>query len=65
MTVALQPSDVADATLDALGRQVTIRPGWLSRLLGGSLAMTPRPVRVRILERVMSGMTAHQHASVR
>ena len=60
MTVALEPSEVAEATLEALGRRVTIRPGWLSRVLGGSLALTPRPWRVRILEQVMGGMTAHQ-----
>jgi hypothetical protein len=60
MAQALAPGVVAAQTLDALGRRGTVRPGWLSKLLGWSLAATPRPLRVRIMKQVMGGMTAHQ-----
>ena len=49
---------VAVQTLDALGRQTTVRPGALSKLLEGSLSTLPRPLRVKVLARVMAGMTA-------
>jgi hypothetical protein len=62
MSVALAPADVARATLAALGRRRTVRPGWLSWLLESSLAPLPRPLRTRILGQVMAGMTAHQRA---
>lgn len=51
---------VARQTLDALGRRGTVRPGWLSKLLGWSLAALPRAARVSVLTQVMGGMTAHQ-----
>lgn len=59
MGVALEPRAVARATLKALGRRVTVRPGWLSWGLEASLAPLPRALRVRILALVMAGMTAH------
>lgn len=54
------PKAVARATLQALGRQTTVRPGWLSKLLGWSLATLPRSGRVLIMTGIMKGMTAHQ-----
>ena len=60
MTQALDPSRVARATLDALGRGATARPGWLSKLLGYSLAALPRAGRTRVMAAVMRGMTEHQ-----
>lgn len=60
MARATSPDVVARETLDALGRRATVRPGWLSKVLGWSLGMAPRPIRVRILGRVLVGMTAHQ-----
>lgn len=60
MPQALQPRVVATQTLAALGRLGTVRPGWLSKLLGWSLATAPRALRVKIMGRVMAGMTAHQ-----
>ncbi|WP_128000824.1 SDR family NAD(P)-dependent oxidoreductase [Piscinibacter defluvii] len=51
---------VARQTIDALGRQGTVRPGWLSKLLGWSLATLPRPMRVVLLARVMKGMTGRR-----
>lgn len=48
---------VARQTIAALGRQGTVRPGWLSKLLGWSLATLPRPLRVVLLGQIMKGMT--------
>lgn len=55
-----QPNVVAVRTLRALGRRGTIRPGWLSKLLGWPLATAPRSVRVNLMGKIMRGMTAHQ-----
>lgn len=57
---ALEPARVGQATLDALGRKTTVRPGWLSKLLGYSLATLPRSYRSKIMAGVMSEMTKHQ-----
>jgi uncharacterized protein len=55
------PGDVvARQTLAALGRKTTVRPGWLSKLLGWSLAFLPRVGRVRVMSVVMGGMTKHR-----
>ncbi len=60
MGLALKPADVARSTLGALGRRSTVLPGNLSRLLTYSLAPLPRWARVRIMGRVMGGMTKHR-----
>ncbi len=60
MNGAERPETVAKGSLDALGRATTTRPGVLSKVLGYSLAMTPRWGRVKIMSAVMKGMTAHQ-----
>lgn len=60
MGTALDPSQVGAATLDALGRRTTVRPGWLSKVLGYSLATLPRAARTSIMTAVMHGMTQHQ-----
>ena len=65
MSMALKPAQVADATLDALGRSTTVRPGWLSKLLEWSLSPLPRWGRVRIMGAVMGGMTKHQHGEAK
>lgn len=54
------PDTVAKETLAALGKRTTVRPGWLSKLLGWSLSTAPRSLRVRIIGQIMQGMTAHQ-----
>lgn len=54
------PEAVARGTLRALGRQGTVRPGWLSKLLEWALVPLPRWGRVRMMGLVMSGMTSHQ-----
>jgi hypothetical protein len=51
-----QPEQVADRTLAALGKTITIRPGNLARLLGWGLGMLPRRLRSRVLGGIMSGM---------
>jgi hypothetical protein len=53
-----KPDTVARAALTALGRKTTVRPGFLGKLLGYSLCITPRPIRVMIMAKVMGGMTA-------
>ena len=50
------PEVVGRAIVRGLGRSGTIRPGLLSKVLGYNLAMTPRPLRVRIMSGIMSGM---------
>ena len=60
-TRGMRPRDVAVDTLKGLGRQTTVRPGLLGKALEASLALLPRGGRVRVMSRVMSGMTAHQH----
>jgi hypothetical protein len=47
------------STLNALGCRTTVRPGWLSKLLGFSLSLLPRSGRTRVMAAVMRGMTAH------
>jgi len=62
MGAALEPADVARATLGALGRRTTALPGALTKLLTYSLVPLPRGARVRIMGRVMGGMTKHRLA---
>jgi len=60
MGLAAKPENVAKATLNALGRRTTVRPGWLSKFLEGSLKLLPRGGRVWAMGKVMKGMTQHQ-----
>ncbi len=53
------PSAVAQASLRALGKKITVRPGWLAKLLSTALSV-PRWARVKIMAQVMQGMTKHQ-----
>lgn len=57
MGLALNPADVAQPTLDALGRRATVLPGLLSKFLTYALVFLPRTARVRIMGRVMRSMT--------
>lgn len=61
MSLATTPETVAASALAALGRQGTVRPGWLSKALEWSLRLLPRWGRVRVMSAVMAGMT-RQHA---
>ncbi|MBI1277512.1 MAG: SDR family NAD(P)-dependent oxidoreductase [Anaerolineaceae bacterium] len=60
MKLALKPDQVAQTTLNALGKRTTVRPGWLSMFLELSLALLPRWGRVRAMGQIMKGMTQHQ-----
>ena len=60
MGAALRPAVIASQSLSALGRKMTVRPGWLSKLLSTALGTAPRWARVRIMGQVMGGMTKHQ-----
>jgi uncharacterized protein len=59
-TSGARPREVAVETLDALGRKTTVRPGFLAKALEAMLALLPRAGRVRVMSKVMGGMTAHQ-----
>lgn len=61
MGLAQTPDIVADATLAALGRRTTVRPGWLAKALEGALVALPRGGRTWVMGRVMAGMTRHHH----
>lgn len=56
MGMAQQPSVVARASLRALGRRATVRPGWLAKGLEAALKPLPRFGRVRMMGVVMNGM---------
>lgn len=63
MGPALKPVDVARPTLNALGRKSTVLPGTLSKLLTYSLVPLPAWARVRIMGKVMGGMTKHRRST--
>jgi uncharacterized protein len=56
MSMSQRPEGVARSALGALGRRGTVRPGFLSKFLGWSLAMLPRWGRVRVTGLIMKGM---------
>lgn len=60
MSIAMSPSQVGVPILKALGRKTTVLPGFLTKLLVYSLRTVPRWGKVKIMEKVMSGMTEHQ-----
>jgi short-subunit dehydrogenase len=59
MGAAEKPETVARATMNALGKKMTVTPGALSKLLTWSLMTAPRGLRVRIMGQIMGGMTKH------
>ena len=60
MSMSLTPAEVGIPILKALGRQSTVLPGFLTKLLVGSLRTVPRWGKVQIMKLVMGGMTKHQ-----
>jgi short-subunit dehydrogenase len=52
--------EVAQDTLNALERGGTVRPGWLSKLLGYSLMTLPRWGRTLLLSQIMEGMSKRE-----
>lgn len=60
MGQALTPAQVGVPILQALGRQSTVLPGLLTKILTYSLRLVPRWGKVRIMKLVMEGFTKHQ-----
>lgn len=60
MGKAATPETVAKGALVALGKRGTVRPGFLAKFLGWSLAMLPRWGRVKIMGIIMKGMAGAQ-----
>ncbi|MEM7737887.1 MAG: SDR family NAD(P)-dependent oxidoreductase [Deinococcota bacterium] len=59
MSIAASANAVAKATVKAIGKRGTVRPGLAAYLLELSLKL-PRWARARIMSQVMRSMTAHQ-----
>lgn len=51
------PETVAAGIVRAIGRSGTIRPGFLSKVLGYNLGMAPRRLRVTIMSQIMSRLS--------
>jgi len=60
MSMSMTPSQVAVPILEALGRRTTVLPGFLTKFLVFALRTVPRWGKVKIMAKVMGGMTAHQ-----
>lgn len=56
MGKTLQPEAIGVPILQALGKKVTVLPGWLTKLLVYSLRTVPRWGKIKIMKQVMSGM---------
>lgn len=57
ITSGLTARQVARPLINALGKRTTVLPGWLSKLLVGSLKTCPRPLRTFILSGIIRKMT--------
>ncbi|MEM9143906.1 MAG: SDR family NAD(P)-dependent oxidoreductase, partial [Bacteroidota bacterium] len=57
---ALEPSDVSLPILKALGQKNTVFPGKLTKTLMFGLRTVPRWGKIRVMKRVMAGMTKNQ-----
>ena len=60
MDMFLTPEQIAIPILKALGKKMTVLPGFLTKFLVYSLRTVPRWGKIRIMKLVMSGMTKHQ-----
>lgn len=56
------PAPLAAEMVQALGRKTTVKPGWRSKFLLFSLSLLPRWARIRVMSRIMGGMTRHQRS---
>jgi hypothetical protein len=63
MGATVTPAAVARGSLRALRRGGTVRPGARSALLGWSLSLLPRWLRVRVMAQIMGGMVRRDGAS--
>ncbi len=64
MGQAATPEMVARSALAALGRRITVRPGFLAKVLGWSLAVLPRWGRVRVMGVIMKGMIGKNNSRI-
>ena len=60
MNGAMSPAGISVEILNALGRKMTVLPGFKTKFLIYALRTTPRWGKVRIMKLVMGGMTQHQ-----
>ncbi len=60
MSMSLTPQQIGVQILKALGRKTTVLPGLLTKILVYSLRTVPRWGKVKIMAKVMGGMTKHQ-----
>ena len=58
MGKAETPDQISASIVNALGRKMTVRPGFLSKFLGWSLLTMNRWSRVRVMQKIMGKMTA-------
>ncbi len=56
MSMSQSSQGIAKTCLAALGKQNTVRPGFLSKFLGYSLITLPRSIRTLIMKQIMTGM---------
>jgi short-subunit dehydrogenase len=63
MELSLSPAQVGVPILRALGKRTTVLPGWLTKLLVYSLRTVPRWGKIKIMKKVMGGMTKHQRSA--
>lgn len=63
MQRAASPTQVAQETLQALGRQQTVFPSWLAKGLGFLLTCSPRWLRIRIMSNAMHNMATKSAAT--
>lgn len=64
MKNALRPEDVAWPILKALGKRAVVFPGALTKILILGLRTVPRWGKIKIMQKVMGGMTQHQKAQL-
>jgi len=64
MGAAEKTETVARATVNALGKKMTVTPGALSKFLTWSLMTAPRGLRVRVMGKIMGGMTKHLYEKI-
>ena len=58
--LSLKPWQVVIPILTALGRKTTVLPGFLTKFLVYSLRLLPRWGKIKVMQKVMQGMTKHQ-----
>lgn len=63
MAKTMDPDQIAVPILKSLGRKTTVLPGGLTKLLVYSLRTVPRWAKIKIMGKVMQGMTRHQPGS--